>query len=291
MDGPTARPGPNANLCSGGAWVWDDTASYVWELPYHVEYSGLRLPAVGRARPARLRVADRRARPYRRTADALRDPLRRRGRLRARSPVRRDHGAQPPSGRRRPVRARHAPRPGRPGDRRRWCSTASASRSTASRPATGRGGRWPQGRPRKRTPNDAVKASGVGGIGYSFGTASPADSVPRVLRARRRRRPRRVRLPPARRRCTRTFSPANGAWRSTRDRMADAPRDRRRRRRGPRADAVRARAVSRHWKGHGGDTLMRWSLRRRRRMRRGPDLPVEDDVAGASAGRGRWSDG
>jgi hypothetical protein len=35
---------PNANLCNGGAWVWDDTASFSWELPYHVNYSGLRLP-------------------------------------------------------------------------------------------------------------------------------------------------------------------------------------------------------------------------------------------------------
>jgi hypothetical protein len=35
---------PNANLCNGGVWVWDDTGSYAWELPYHVHYSGLRLP-------------------------------------------------------------------------------------------------------------------------------------------------------------------------------------------------------------------------------------------------------
>lgn len=35
---------PNANLCNGGAWVWDDTASFSWELPYHADYAGLRLP-------------------------------------------------------------------------------------------------------------------------------------------------------------------------------------------------------------------------------------------------------
>jgi len=35
---------PNANVCNGGAWVWDDTASYSWELPYHVHYQGLQLP-------------------------------------------------------------------------------------------------------------------------------------------------------------------------------------------------------------------------------------------------------
>ena len=34
---------PNARLCNGGVWVWDDTAAYSWELPYHVNYSGLQL--------------------------------------------------------------------------------------------------------------------------------------------------------------------------------------------------------------------------------------------------------
>jgi hypothetical protein len=36
---------PNANVCNGGAWVWDDTGSYSWELPYHAHYQGLQLPA------------------------------------------------------------------------------------------------------------------------------------------------------------------------------------------------------------------------------------------------------
>src|SRR5580698_2626669 len=35
---------PNANLCNGGAWVWDSTGAYPWELRYHAEYSGLQLP-------------------------------------------------------------------------------------------------------------------------------------------------------------------------------------------------------------------------------------------------------
>ncbi len=35
---------PNARLCNGGVWVWDDRAAYSWELPYHVNYSGLQLP-------------------------------------------------------------------------------------------------------------------------------------------------------------------------------------------------------------------------------------------------------
>ncbi len=36
---------PNANICNGGAWVWDDRAAYPWELAYRAEYSGLQLPA------------------------------------------------------------------------------------------------------------------------------------------------------------------------------------------------------------------------------------------------------
>ena len=35
---------PNANLCNGGAWVWDASAPYPWELLYRAEYSGLQLP-------------------------------------------------------------------------------------------------------------------------------------------------------------------------------------------------------------------------------------------------------
>jgi hypothetical protein len=35
---------PNARLCNGGVWVWDDTAALSWDLPYHVHYSGLQLP-------------------------------------------------------------------------------------------------------------------------------------------------------------------------------------------------------------------------------------------------------
>jgi hypothetical protein len=35
---------PNARLCNGGAWVWDDRAAHPWELAYRAEYSGLQLP-------------------------------------------------------------------------------------------------------------------------------------------------------------------------------------------------------------------------------------------------------
>ncbi len=35
---------PNAAICNGGAWVWDGGAAYPWELLYRAEYSGLQLP-------------------------------------------------------------------------------------------------------------------------------------------------------------------------------------------------------------------------------------------------------
>ncbi len=35
---------PNARICNGGAWVWDDRGALSWELPYHASYSGLELP-------------------------------------------------------------------------------------------------------------------------------------------------------------------------------------------------------------------------------------------------------
>jgi hypothetical protein len=36
---------PNARLCNGGAWVWDDGGSLPWELSYRAEYAGLELPS------------------------------------------------------------------------------------------------------------------------------------------------------------------------------------------------------------------------------------------------------
>jgi hypothetical protein len=34
---------PNAGLSNGGVWLWDDTASFSWEIPYFVNYWGLQL--------------------------------------------------------------------------------------------------------------------------------------------------------------------------------------------------------------------------------------------------------
>ena len=36
---------PNIGTVTGGAWVWDDSASLPWEVPYSANYSALELPA------------------------------------------------------------------------------------------------------------------------------------------------------------------------------------------------------------------------------------------------------
>jgi len=35
---------PNIGTVAGGAWVWDDTASLPWEVPYSANYTALRIP-------------------------------------------------------------------------------------------------------------------------------------------------------------------------------------------------------------------------------------------------------
>lgn len=35
---------PNIGTVAGGAWVWDDTASVPWEVPYSANYTALRIP-------------------------------------------------------------------------------------------------------------------------------------------------------------------------------------------------------------------------------------------------------
>jgi hypothetical protein len=35
---------PNIGTIAGGCWIWDDTASVPWEVPYSANYTALRLP-------------------------------------------------------------------------------------------------------------------------------------------------------------------------------------------------------------------------------------------------------
>ncbi|MCZ7528547.1 MAG: hypothetical protein M5U14_20540 [Acidimicrobiia bacterium] len=115
----------------------------------------------------------------------------------------------------------------------------------------------PAGRPRRRRPADAAAQTGTGGVGYSFATAGPGDawltySVPtadadpvvcgfllrdgeygHILTGERH-----------------VVVDAATGWPVTVD--IDALDDR------GRSLSVHGDAVSRHWKGHGGDTLLCW---------------------------------
>lgn len=248
---------PNANLCNGGVWVWDDTASLSWELPYHVEYSGLQLPPraerdmrdfewptgahVRTVEPLtryEIHYHDEGALELDLQFDAIMEP----------NPH--PHGVAPF------LKGTHFDQAGRVtgtivlhGERIDVDCFATRDRSWGPRP---------RGRPPKRTPSTAQVATGVGGIGYSFGTASPADSflvytVPGIaddpvvcgyllrdgVYAHLLSGERHIEVDP------------DTGWvtRLEIDAVDDAGR----------ALHATGDGVSRHWKGHGADTLMRWS--------------------------------
>ena len=165
---------PNAGLCNGGVWVWDDRASYSWELPYHVEYSGLRLPpraerdmrdfewptgvhvrAIEPLTRYEIRYHDEGALELDLRFDAIMAPNP--------HPV----GVAPF------VRGTHFDQAGRVTGTMILDGETVAVDCFATRDRSW--GPRPQGRPRKRPPRDSA-IGGVGGIGYSFGTASPGDS-------------------------------------------------------------------------------------------------------------------
>lgn len=247
---------PNARLCNGGAWVWSDVGSYSWELPYHANYSGLQLPDRSERdlrdfewpTGARVKVLE----PLTRYAvtyddgpaltldlqfDAIMEPNP--------HPV----GVAPF------FKGTHFDQAGRvvgemvlQGDRIAIDCWSVRDRSWGPRPA---------GRPRRRRLTESDAASGTGGIGYSFGVAGPRDawlvySTPtldddpvvcgfllrdgvyaHVLSGERQV----------------TVDPGTG-WPT--DITISATDD------AGRTLAVRGAAASRHWKGHGGDTLMEW---------------------------------
>ena len=256
---------PNANLCNGGAWVWDDTGAYPWELAYRAEYSGLQLPPRADANlrdfawpnGVHVRVLE----PLRRYAVTYADP----GGLELDLRVRGHHGAQHRPYGRGPVRQGGALRPGGPRHRGPWSCGARRSRSTATRCVTARGGRDPRdARAPTPTPDpDGTRggpspAGAFGGVGYSFGVAGPGEAwlayaIPGpevepvvcgfLLRGR----------------CVRAHR-GRGATPDLRrlGRGGRSPSRSRRWTTGDRRLSVRGEAVSRHWRGHGGDSLVHW---------------------------------
>ncbi len=112
--GRTARPGRTPASATAGPGCGTTARSWSWELPYRAEYSGLQLPP----RPER----DMRDFEWPNGVHVrMLEPLQRYAidydgsgaELELRADVRGDHGAQPASDRRRPVRQGHALRPGR----------------------------------------------------------------------------------------------------------------------------------------------------------------------------------
>jgi hypothetical protein len=246
---------PNAHLCNGGVWVWDDSSSWSWDLPYHVHYSGLRL--VDRAERdmrdfewptgVHIKVLE----PLMRYAidyedvpdlevhlvfDAIMTPNP--------HPI----GVAPF------IKGTHFDQPGRitgemvlRGERIPIDCFSVRDRSWGPRP---------MGRPNPRR-LDRAEVRTRSGIGYSFGVCGPRDawlvysrpaldsdplSCGFLLRdgayAHILRGERRVDVDPA----------AGWPTRIEIDAVDDAGR----------ALSVVGDAVSRHWRGHGGDSLFRW---------------------------------
>ncbi|HUC06355.1 MAG TPA: hypothetical protein VL961_13200 [Acidimicrobiales bacterium] len=251
---------PNARLCNGGAWVWDAAAAYPWELAYRAEYSGLELPprAARDLRDfewptgVRVRVLE----PTMRYRVTYADP----GALEVdlvfdglMAPNPHPAGVVPF------VKGTHFDQPGHVtgtvvlhGETIHVDCFSFRDRSWGPRPL---------GRPTPRTDGSARPA--FGGVGYCFGAAGPRDAwlvyavpgpavepVPcgfllrdgeygHVLAGERRV----------------SFDPATG-WPVHISIEAVDDRDRHL--------SVAGDAVSRHWRGHGGDSLVRWTWDGRR---------------------------
>ena len=246
---------PNADLCNGGVWVWDGTAAYAWDLPYHVQYHGLQLPP----RPERdMRDFEWPTGVYVRTVEPLtRYEIRYADEGSLELDLVFDATMAPnphPTAVAPFVKGVHLDQPGHVtgtvvlhGERIDVDCYAVRDRSWGPRP---------QGR-RRRPPGQVEIATGTGGVGYSYGTASPTDAflvytIPTadtdpvvcgyLLRdgvyAHILTGARSVEVHPV------------GGWplRIDVDAVDDAGRDLH----------VEGEALSRHWRGHGGDTLMRW---------------------------------
>jgi hypothetical protein len=247
---------PNAKLCNGGVWLWDDTASFSWELPYHVHYAGLQLPDRG----------ERDMRDFEWPTGVH---------VKVLEPLMKyaiDYDDAPDLEVHLTFEAIMAPNPHPIGVAPFLKGTHFDQAGHVTGEVVLRGERipvdcysvrdrsWgprPMGRPRKPAPDGATKRRAPGGIGYSFGVAGPRDawlvySLPQLERDRVL--------------CGFLLRDGEYAHILTGDRsievdpatswpthiQIDAVDDT------GRKLAVSGDAVSRHWRGNGGDTLLRW---------------------------------
>jgi hypothetical protein len=256
---------PNANLCNGGAWVWDGTGAYPWELAYRAEYSGLQLPP----RPDRdLRdfewpngVHVKALEPLRHYAVSYSDP----GGLEVDLAFEAIMAPNPhPTGVVPFLKGAHFDQAGHVtgtmvlrGEEIPIDCYSVRDRSWGPRPL---------GRP-KRRPTDATSTPAAaaapappafGGVGYSFCAAGPgeawlvyavpgADEVDPVTCGFLLRHDEYGHILAGERRVS--FDAATG-WPLAFEIEAVDEFDRRL--------SVHGEAISRHWRGHGGDTLVRW---------------------------------
>ncbi len=253
---------PNANLCNGGAWVWDDTGAYPWELAYRAEYSGLQLPPRAErdlrdfAWPngVHVRVLE----PLRRYAVTYADP----GGLELdlefgaiMAPNTHPTGVVPF------VKGAHFDQAGHVtgtmvlrGEEIPIDCYSVRDRSWGPRP---QGRPRPRPRPPTRTDQGPSPAGAFGGVGYSFGVAGPGEAwlayaipgpeVEPVVCGFLLRGGAYGHIVAGERRLT--FDAGTG-WPLAFEIEAVDDGDRRL--------SVRGEAVSRHWRGHGGDSLVHW---------------------------------
>jgi hypothetical protein len=247
---------PNANLCNGGVWIWDDAASSAWDLPYHVHYAGLRLVDRGERdmrnfewpTGVHIEVLE----PLTRYAIDYEDPPDLELHLTfdaIMAPNPHPIGVAPF------IKGTHFDQAGHVtgetvlrGERIPIDCFSVRDRSWGPRP---------MGRPKRRAPGATDVRAATGGIGYSFGVAGPGDawlvySLPALeddplscgflLRdgeyAHILKGERRVDVDPA----------AGWVTHIEIEAVDDAGREL----------CVIGDAASRHWRGNGGDTLFRW---------------------------------
>jgi hypothetical protein len=254
---------PNARLCNGGAWVWDDGAAYPWELAYRAEYTGLELPARAERdmrdfewpNGVHVRVLE----PLRRYAVSYADPAP--GMFEVSLQFEAIMAPNPhPTGVVPFVKGVHFDQAGHVTGTMVLRDEEIAVDCYSVRDRSW--GPRPQGRPRRRRDGTPSSAGSFGGVGYSFCAAGPGEAwlvyaVPggagtrvgvdpvscgfllrgdvygHILAGERRL----------------TFDGATG-WPLTFEIEAVDEFDRRL--------SVRGDALSRHWRGHGGDSLVHW---------------------------------
>lgn len=247
---------PNANLCNGGAWVWDDSAAYQWEILYRAEYAGLELPPRS-ARDMRdfewpNGVHVRTLEPLTRYAVSYSDP----GALEFDLTFEAMMAPNPhPTGVAPFLKGVHFDQAGHVTGSMVLCGEEIPIDCYSVRDRSW--GPRPLGRPKAVSRDGGTRRASFGGVGYSFCAAGPGEAwlvyampgpeVEPVVCGFLLRDGEYGHILAGER--TLTFDPRTG-WPLTFGIVAIDEFDR--------LLSVRGDALSRHWRGHGGDSLVHW---------------------------------